>query len=128
MYFWSVSFVYQLFGQILIFLVDQISFWYTKIFFGRPKKWEIDRTIGIPKRLTKSTWTPLLKAVSLIMLFLALALSRFRMLTMVLILGINYRPGNYCITSFYCIISRFFDNLSFLHIGTFVKKALHLSE
>ena len=34
-------------------------FWYTKILFGRPKKLEIDRTIGIPKRLTKSTWTPL---------------------------------------------------------------------
>jgi hypothetical protein len=34
-------------------------FWYTKIFFGRPKKLEIDRTIGIPKRLTKGTWTPL---------------------------------------------------------------------
>ena len=24
--------------------------------FCRPKKWEIDQTIGIPKRLTKSTW------------------------------------------------------------------------
>ena len=47
------------------------SFWYTicpfnfsffcstKFFFSRPKKLEIDRTIGIPKRLTKSTWTPL---------------------------------------------------------------------
>ena len=94
MYFWSVSLVYQLSGQFLIFLIDQIFlfgmpnyflvyqtffwstklfFWSTKflfgipnfflvdqIFFCRPKKWEIDRTIGIPKRLTKSTWTPLL--------------------------------------------------------------------
>ena len=28
--------------------------------FGQPKKCEIDRTIGIPKRLTKSTWTSLI--------------------------------------------------------------------
>ena len=40
--------------------VDQKKIWYTKKKFGRPKKWEIDRTIGIPKRLTKSTWTPLM--------------------------------------------------------------------
>ena len=63
MYFWSVSLVYQLSGQFLIFLVDQIFFWFTKYFslvyqnffwstkfvFGRPKKLEIDRTIGIPE-------------------------------------------------------------------------------
>ena len=41
-------------------LVEQENIWYTKKKFGRPKKWEIDWTIGIPKRLTKSTWTPLL--------------------------------------------------------------------
>ena len=35
------------------FLVDQKK-------IGRPKKLEIDRTIGITKRLTKSTWTPLI--------------------------------------------------------------------
>ena len=56
-------------NQFLIFLVDQFILWSTKnhflmflvdqFFFGRPKKLEIDRTIGIPKRLTKSTWTPL---------------------------------------------------------------------
>ena len=61
---WSIS---HFFGIPNIFLVDQISFWYTKIFFGRPKihrdwpkipwnwtiffwstkkKWEKDRTIG----------------------------------------------------------------------------------
>ena len=27
--------------------------------FGRAKKWEIERANGIPKRLTKNTWTPL---------------------------------------------------------------------
>ena len=93
MYFWSVSLVYQLSGQFLIFLVDQKKIWSTKKHFGIPKKnfgipkrnlvdqkrnlvdqkniwytkknlvdqkkWEIDWTIGIPKRLTKSTWTPL---------------------------------------------------------------------
>ena len=52
------------------FLVDQkkigrpkkleIGFWSTKKRIGRPKKCEIDQTIGRPKRLTKSTWTPLL--------------------------------------------------------------------
>ena len=47
-----------------IFLLYQKFFWSTKFFFDRPKKWEIDRTIGIPKRLTKSTWTPLLCRVS----------------------------------------------------------------
>ena len=43
-----------------IFLVDQIFFWLTKFLYGIPKfflvdqkKWEIDQTIGIPKRLTK---------------------------------------------------------------------------
>ena len=36
MYFWSVSLVYQLSGQFLNFLVDQIFFWYTKYFSGRP--------------------------------------------------------------------------------------------
>ena len=30
----SLSLVYQLSGQFLIFLVDQIFFWYTKFFFG----------------------------------------------------------------------------------------------
>ena len=79
MYLWSVSLVYQLSGQFLIFLVNQKQIWYTKKKFGRPKKYlvyqkkfgipkknlvdqkkgEIDRTIGTPKRLTKSTWTPL---------------------------------------------------------------------
>ena len=61
---------FTFFGILNIFLVDQIffsvnqiSFWYTKIFFGRQKKLEIERTIGIPKRLTKSTWTPLLCTV-----------------------------------------------------------------
>ena len=36
--------------------------WKHKWLLGRlksPKKSEIDQTIGIPKRLTKSTWTPL---------------------------------------------------------------------
>ena len=91
MYFWSVSLVYQLSGQFLIFLVDQKkiwstknkfgipkrnlvdqkkslvnqkNIWYTKKKFGRPKKSEIDWTIGIPKRLTKSTWTPLLLTIT----------------------------------------------------------------
>ena len=84
MYFWSVSLVYQLFGQFLIFLVDQKKIWltkknfgiakknlvyqkkmwYTKKKFGWPKKWDIDQTIGIPKKLTKSTWTPLLTQMS----------------------------------------------------------------
>ena len=86
MYFLSVSFVYQLSGQCLIFLVDQIFFGtpnfflvnqilflvdqilllvdqilflVDQIFVWYTKKWEIDRTIGIPKRLTKSTWIPL---------------------------------------------------------------------
>ena len=45
MYFWSVSLVYQLSGQFLIFLVDQKKFWYTKTKFGIPKK-----DFGIPKR------------------------------------------------------------------------------
>ena len=53
------------------FLVDQKKNWSTKKMrnwflvdqkkIGRPKKCEIDRTIGRPKRLTKSTWTPLNK-------------------------------------------------------------------
>ena len=34
-------------------------FWSPKFIFGQPKKLEIDQTIGRPKRLTKSTWTPL---------------------------------------------------------------------
>ena len=81
--------VYQLSSQFLNFLVDQKIIetnlvdqkiiWFTKkkfgrqkkilVYkkkygipkkeFGRPKKWEIDRTTGIPKRLTNSTWTPL---------------------------------------------------------------------
>ena len=59
MYFWSVSLVYQLSSQFLIYSVDQFFFWSTKCFFDRPKKWGIDPTIGIPKRLTKSTWRPL---------------------------------------------------------------------
>ena len=77
-FFWSTKFffgipniflVHQIgfFGVPNFFLVYQFSFWYTKFFFwltkfffGRPKKWEIDQTIGIPKRLTKSTWTPLI--------------------------------------------------------------------
>ena len=81
----------QFFGRPNFFLVYQIFFWSTKLFFwstkflvgipncffgipncflvyqiflGRPKKWEIDRTIGIPKRLTKSTWTPLIARVN----------------------------------------------------------------
>jgi hypothetical protein len=45
MYLWSVSLVYQLSGQFLIFLVDQKKFWYTKTKFGIPKK-----DFGIPKR------------------------------------------------------------------------------
>ena len=83
MYFWSVSLVYQLSGQFPIFwstkknvgipkknLVYQKEIWSTKkklvdqkqekMVFGRPKKCEIDRTIGQPKRLTKSTWTLLM--------------------------------------------------------------------
>ena len=55
MYFWSVSF----FWSTKFFLVYQIFFWSTKFHFGIPKKLEIDQTISIPKRLTKSTWTPL---------------------------------------------------------------------
>ena len=66
-FFWSTKFF---FGIPNFFLVDQIFFWSTKflfgipklyfvnqIVFGWPKKWEIDRTIDIPKRLT-----PLLRA------------------------------------------------------------------
>ena len=56
MYFWSVSLVYQLSGQFLIFLVDhknnlvdQKIFGITKKKICSTKKWEIDRTIGIPK-------------------------------------------------------------------------------
>ena len=65
MYFWSVSLVYQLSGQFLIFLVDQKiiwstknKFWYTKNKFGQPKKnlvdqkniWYTKKNFGIPKR------------------------------------------------------------------------------
>ena len=46
--------VYQIFC-----LVYQIFFGWLNLFFGRPKKWEIDWRIGIPKRLTKNTRTPL---------------------------------------------------------------------
>ena len=60
-FFWSTKF---LFGKSKFFLVYQNFFCSTKFFFGQPKKWEIDRTIGIPKRLTKSTWTPFLCRVS----------------------------------------------------------------
>ena len=45
MYFWSVSLVYQLFGQFLIFLVDQKKIWLTKKNFGIAKK-----NFGIAKR------------------------------------------------------------------------------
>ena len=45
MYFWSVSLVYQLSGQFLIFLVDQKKIWSTKKNVGIPKK-----IFGIPKR------------------------------------------------------------------------------
>ena len=44
MYFWSISLVYQLSGQFLIFLVDkknlvdQKKIWYSKKKFGRPNK------------------------------------------------------------------------------------------
>jgi hypothetical protein len=73
------------FGIPNLFLVYQKKVWYTKIFwstklffgrpnlflvyqnfFCRPKKLEIDRTIGIPERLTKSTWTPLMIIVLVI--------------------------------------------------------------
>ena len=84
MYFWSVSLVYQLFGQFLIFLVDQKKFWYTKKKFGQPKNSEPDQKFpetkqnffGQPKkernrlnnwstkRLTKTTWTGLLSLTS----------------------------------------------------------------
>ena len=47
------------FGRPKKILLNQKKIWYTKKKFGQPKKWEIDRTIGIPKRPTKSTWTPL---------------------------------------------------------------------
>ena len=45
--------VYQIFFGWPIFFLS------TKFFFWWPKKWEIDLTIGIQKRLTKITWTPL---------------------------------------------------------------------
>ena len=54
----------HVFGRPIFFLVDQIYFWSTKKKIGRPKKCEIDLTIGRPKRLTKSTWTPLKSAAS----------------------------------------------------------------
>ena len=53
LFFWSTKFLFGI-------PKFQNYFWYTKIVFGRPKKLEIDRTIAIPKRLTKSTWTPLM--------------------------------------------------------------------
>ena len=50
-------------GQPKKYLVYQKKIWYTKKKFGQPKKCEIDRTIGIPKRLTKSTWTSLVTVI-----------------------------------------------------------------
>ena len=55
-YYWSVSFVYQLFCQFLIFLVDQILFWQTKFFlvhetfFWSTKSffWSTNFFFGIP--------------------------------------------------------------------------------
>ena len=43
MYFWLVPLVYQLSGQFLIFLVDQIFFWYTKYFLVRPNFFLVDQ-------------------------------------------------------------------------------------
>ena len=59
MYFWSVSLVYQLFGQFLIFLVDQKKIWLTKKNFGIAKKilvyqkeiWSTEKKIWSTKKI-----------------------------------------------------------------------------
>ena len=59
MYFWSVSLVYQLFGQFLIFLVDQKNFGIAKKNLGIPKRnlvdrkkkiWSTKKIFSIPKK------------------------------------------------------------------------------
>ena len=54
MYFWSVSLVYQLFGQFLIFLVDQKKIWLTKKNFGIPKRNLIDQKNNLVNQ--KNIW------------------------------------------------------------------------
>ena len=51
-YFWSVSLVYQLSGQCLIFLVDQIFFWYTKFFFGIPNFFLVDQILFLVDQIS----------------------------------------------------------------------------